>query len=279
MATRVPMNTIFCVIDPTTTEQRALKRAGQIAKQAKVALHVYVCVAGRENIPSEDRNDARAAQIARHEAWLRELVRPLQDEGLEVTIQVDSQEDWRAAIAPAARRVNADLIVKSSYRRSAIQRRLLKTSDWSLLRSADCPVLFVKTDRVTPMDKVLAAVNVAAEDADHQALNDMVINYATVVAKGTGAELHAVNAYSGSMSFVHPPDLAKRVGIERNRAHVGNAAPEALVAEVVAKLGAPLVVIGSLARKGISGAVVGNTAERILDELETDVIILIRPGS
>lgn len=279
MATRVPMNTIFCVIDPTTTEQRALKRAGEIARQAKVALHVYVCVAGRENLPAEDRNDARAAQIARHEAWLRELVRPLQDDVLKITIEVDSQEDWRAAIAPAARRANADLIVKSSYRRTAIQRRLLKTSDWALLRSADCPVLFVKTDRVTPLDKILAAVNVAAEDADHQTLNDMVIDFATVVAKNTGAELHAVNAYSGSLNFVHPPDLAKRVGIERNRAHVGDAAPEKLVAQVAGKLGAPLVVIGSLARKGLSGAVVGNTAERILDGLETDVIILIRPGS
>ncbi len=279
MAKPLPMRTIFCVIDPTTPEQRALKRAAQIARHAKVALHVYVCVAGRENIPAEDRKDARAAQIARHEAWLRELTRPLQDEGLQVTLQVDSEDDWRAALAPAARRANADMIVKSSYRRTAIQRRLLKTSDWELLRSADCPVLFVKTDRVAQVDTILAAVNIGADDADHQALNDMVIDFATVVAKNTGADLHAVNAYSGSMSFVHPPDLAKRVGIERNRAHVGDAAPEKLVAEVAGKLGAPLVVIGSLARKGISGAVVGNTAERILDELETDVIILIRPRS
>jgi nucleotide-binding universal stress UspA family protein len=60
---------------------------------------------------------------------------------------------------------------------------------------------------------------------------------------------------------------------------VGDAAPEKLIAEVAHKLDQPLVVIGSLARRGLGGAVVGNTAERILDELDTDVITIIRPRS
>lgn len=273
------VSTIFCVIDPTTPNQRALARAADIATQAKAALHVYVCVPGQGNLPTEDRDDARAAEVARHQAWLREMVRPLQDQGLSVSIEVECDDDWRAAIPPAARRAKADVIVKSSYRRTAIQRRLLKTSDWTLLRNADCPVLFVKTDRVEPFGQVLVAVNLAADDPDHVALNDMVIDYASTIAKATGSELHAVNAYAGSMNFVHPPDLAKRVGTERARAHVGDTAPEKLIAEVAHKLAQPLVVIGSLARKGLGGAVVGNTAERILDELDTDVITVIRPRS
>ncbi len=268
---------IFCIIDPTTPEQRALKRAAAIAAESGAALHVYVCVPGQNNLPAEDRDDARAAEIARHEAWLREMVRPLQEQGVSVAIEVESDDDWRSAIAPAARRARADLIIKASYRRTAIQRRLLKTSDWTLLRNSDCPVMFVKTDRVEPLSQVLAAVNLAAEKPDHQALNDMVIEYSTMIAKATGSELHAVNAYPGSLNFIHPPDLAKRVGTERSRAHVGDAAPEALISEVAEKLAQPLVVIGSLARKGLGGAVVGNTAERILDAVDTDVIVLIRP--
>jgi universal stress protein E len=277
MALRV--KTIFCVIDPTTVNQRALRRAAAIATDAKATLHVYVCVPTQPNMPAEDRDDARAAQVARHEAWLREMVQPLRDQGLGLNTEVECHEDWRSAIATAAKRTDADLIVKSSYRRTAIQRRLLKTSDWTLLRTAECPVLFVKTDRVDHTDQILAAVNLAAENPDHQALNDLVLEYASVVAKATGAELHAVNAYSGSLGFIHPPDLARRAGIERSRAHVGDDAPEKLIAEVAHRLGSPLVVIGSLARKGIGGAVVGNTAERILDGIDTDVVILFKRQS
>jgi nucleotide-binding universal stress UspA family protein len=49
-----------------------------------------------------------------------------------------------------------------------------------------------------------------------------------------------------------------------------------LIAETVAELGGPLVVIGSLARKGMTGAIVGNTAERMLDQLQTDVLCIVK---
>jgi universal stress protein E len=95
------------------------------------------------------------------------------------------------------------------------------------------------------------------------------------VADLAGAELHAVNAFHGSENFVHPPDLARRLGIERRCAHVGDSAPEVLVAQVAEKIEASLVVVGSLARKGLSGAVVGNTAERILDGVPADLLCII----
>lgn len=164
------------------------------------------------------------------------------------------------------------MIVRSSYRRTALQRRVLKTTDWMLLRASRSPVLLVKTGSVEKLDSVLVAVNLAAKDAPHQCLNDTVIAYAQGVARMTGARLHAVNAYQGSMNFVHPPDLAKRVGIERAQAYVGDASPEQLIAEVAEKVGATLVVIGSLSRRGMSGVVVGNTAERILDNVNADVL-------
>lgn len=40
------------------------------------------------------------------------------------------------------------------------------------------------------------------------------------------------------------------------------------------KLGAVVTVIGTVARTGISGALIGNTAEVVLDSLESDVLVL-----
>lgn len=273
----IQLRKIFCVIDPTTNNQRALTRAGYIAAGTGAAIHAYVCTYVHSDQPAEDREELRAAEIDRYQAWVERLVAPVRARSIDVTTEVDWQEDWRAALGPAAERVGADLIVKSSYRRSAPQRRLLKTSDWTLLRTAPCPVLLVKSEKPLSEGKVLVAVNLGAEDEVHQRLNDAVIAYGSAVASAAGVDLHAVNAYHGSDHFIHPPDLARRVGIPRANAHVGDAEPEELIAKVAEEIGAQLVVVGSVARRGLSGAVVGNTAERILDHVKADVVTVFVP--
>lgn len=266
---------IFCVIDPTTTRQRALNRAAEALKRPDTTVHAYVCIEPVHTQTTDDREELMKAEVARYEAWLERLVGDLPSQGGEITMEVDVSEDWREALAPAAKRYGADLIIKSSHQRHPLRRRLLKTSDWTLLRAAHCPVLLVKRDRVEPPTTVIAAVNLGAKDEEHGKLTDRVIEYANLVAEATGAELHAANAYSGSLNFVHPPDLAKRVGIERSRAHVGDKSPEELIADLADELDNPLIVIGSIARRGVPGVVVGNTAERILDTSPADILTVM----
>jgi len=270
------LNKIFCIIDPSTTNQRALARAGAIAAATGASVHAYCCVSIGADRAATERAELEAAELARHRAWLQELLAPLRDQGVAVEAEVDLQDDWREALAPAARSARADLIVRATVPRTALRRRMLKTTDWKLLRDAHCPVLLIKTEHADAVSKVLAAVNVNARDEAHLRLTDTVIDHARAVAELTGAELHAVNAFHGSENFVHPPDLAKRLEIERRCAHVGDAEPEVLVAEIAEKIDASLVIVGSLARKGLSGAVVGNTAERILDGVPADLLCIIQ---
>jgi len=267
-----PLRKILCVIDPTTPDQRALVRAATIAENSRAVVHAYLCFSLPNNASYQDTDEMRAAETRRHQLWLDELVAPYLAEDIQVVTEVECQDDWRSALGAAAARAEADLIVRSSYRRTALQRRMLKTTDWTLLRESRCPVLLVKSGSVQKLDHVVVAVNVAAKDAPHQRLNDTVIAYAQSVAEMSGARLHAVNAYQGSVNFIHPPDLAKRVGVDRSQAYVGDMSPEELIADVVEKVGASLVIIGSLSRRGMSAMVVGNTAERILDNVRADVL-------
>jgi universal stress protein E len=274
----IRVNNIFCVLDPTTNRQAALNRATWIATAYQARIHAYLCHQLPSGIPAADRTEFLAAERARYEAWADRLVEPARAQGITVTVELESADDWRDALVVAAARSNADLIVRTTQRRTALQRRVLKTTDWTLLREARCPVLLIKSDARAPLEHVLAAVNLNARDAAHRELTDIVIDYAKAVATATGAELHAANAYQDEVNFVHPPDLAKRLDIERRQTHVANTTPDKLIAETVAALGDPLVVIGSLARKGMTGAIVGNTAERILDQLQTDVLCIVKPG-
>lgn len=272
-----PLKTIFCIIDPTTTRQRALLRASTIAAGTGAAVHAYCCFGVPPSRGADDREELQNAERARYQAWIDGMLAPLREQGITAQAEVECREDWRDALVPAAQRAGADLIIRATFQRTALQRRVLKTTDWILLRESPCPVMLVKSDQVAPLTHVLAAVNVNAKDEPHRRLTDQVIESARAVAELAGAELHAVNSYEGSMNFIHPPDLAKRFGVARNRAHVGDAAPEELISEVAARLGSPLVVIGSLARRGLGGAVVGNTAERILDSVQADLLCLVQP--
>ncbi len=273
------INRVLCIIDPTTNRQRSLDRAAFIARQGHAEVHALLCFSPPLQVSADDSGELQAAEQLRHELWLGHLVQPLLDAGATVTTEVRSSTDWRAALAAAVRKAKVDLVIKAASPRSPLQRRLMKTSDWLVLRDSPCPVLFAKRLEGREIKRVLAAVNIAAKDEAHIRLSDTVITSARDLAEQLGAELNAVNAYTESKNFIHPPDLAKRVGIARQQAHVGDADPEDLITAVATKIDAGLVVIGSVGRKGMAAAVVGNTAERILDTVDADILILVQPAA
>jgi universal stress protein E len=267
---------IFVVIDPTTDHQAALVNAARLlGPDNDIALHVYEAVHSSES--SKDQKALQRVELARHKAWVESLVAPYRDSGTNVEVQVEWADDWRDALAPAARSAGANLIVKAASSHTGAGRRLLKTSDWALLRSAHCPVYLVKRDSVDEGAKVLMAMDIARQDNTHAVLNERVIEYGHALASSiAGTDLHAVNAYGGSEDFVYQPDLAEKAGIERLNAHAIEGAPDKVIPKVAEEIGASVVVLGTAARDGLKAAVIGNTAEKVLDALHTNVLV-VRP--
>lgn len=267
---------IFYVVNPTVPSQPALGRVIDGAKRSLANLHLYVCIPPA-TLPCDDPKTLRQAEIARYQLWLDKLVQPARDIDVPVTTEVEISDDWRAATAYAAERYGADLIVKVTHPRTMFRRRLQKTSDWMLLRNANCPIFFVKKDRPTVPRNLVAAIDAPDRDEAHMRLTEEVIRHTRGIAEVTGAAIHAVHAHSDLLHFVHPPDLAKQVGIERKRVHVGELAPEDLLLKVARSLADPIVIIGSSSRRKLSTAVLGNTAERILDKIPFDILVVIMP--
>ncbi|MDZ7686672.1 MAG: universal stress protein [Gammaproteobacteria bacterium] len=270
------LDNIFCVIDPTTNNQRALTRAVSVARNADATIHAHLCFAMPAGMHVNDMESFREAELTRQTLWLDAILQPHRDEGLKIESEVQCDDNWREALVNAAREVKAGLIVRSSYRHTTLQRRVLKTTDWTLLRQAHCPVLLVKSDRVGKSEKVLVALNVMDKSKAHEKLTDNVIDHARTIVDRSGSELFAVNAYHGRENFVHPPDLAKRVGIDRNKAYVGEGAPEDVIAEQLKNWRIAAGGDRLLARKGVSELVVGDTAERILDKINADVMVVMQ---
>ncbi len=264
---------ILAVIDPTTDNQRALTRALHIARRGRAAVHVYLCC--HSTADSDDARTLRRTEIARNTLWLDNLLENADTSGVMVTREVEWNENWRDSFAGAAARNACDAIVKSTYCHSAPRRRLLKTSDWSLLRSAKCPVLLVKRESAAPVRRILVAVNPGVEDETHKKLNATIIEIGrTLTEQRSDFELHAVCAYSGSDVFTHPPELAEIVGTDVERAHCKAGAPDDVIAALAVDLDSELVILGMAGRSGLRGLARANTAERVLDRLDTDILVV-----
>ena len=132
------INKIFAVVDPTTQTQRALNRAVLGAKSTGASIHLYACI--HSGMSADDPKELQRAESLRYRAWVEDIVKPIREQGIFVDVEIEWNEDWHAAIGPAATRADSDLIIKNSHRRSGSKRTLLSSSDWSLFRSAHCPV-------------------------------------------------------------------------------------------------------------------------------------------
>lgn len=266
------LSKIFVVIDPTTDNQAALASATRMAEQNKaVALHVYEAV--YSSMGNADAQSLERAVVQRHSAWVEAMLVPVRELGNKVSVEIEWTSDWRKAIAPAAERAGADLIIKTASSHSSAGRRLLKTSDWTLLRNSHCPVYLLKKGILAAGSNVLVALDIKTDNEIHSKLNERVLDYGRAIVEGIPqSRLHAVNAYAGVNSFVYPPDLAEKTGIQRTDAHTVEGPPEKVIPEIAAKIGAGVVIIGTAARAGLKAAVIGNTAEKILDAVDTNIL-------
>jgi len=268
------VSNIFVVIDPTTDNQAALGSAARIALgNEAISLHVYEAV--YSSVSNANAAALERAVMGRHRAWVESMVESVRAQGNDVNVEIEWTDKWRDAIGPAAERAGADLIIKTASPHSNTGRRLLKTSDWTLLRNAKCPIYLIKNDVIEPGANVLVALDIRRDNEIHSKLNERVLEYGKAIVAGLpDSRLHAVNAYSGTNNFVYPPDLAQTTGILRTDAHTVEGPPEKVIPEVAAKIDAGVVVIGTAARDGIKAAVIGNTAEKILDAVNNNILIV-----
>ena len=143
---------------------------------------------------------------------------------------------------------------------------------------------------------IIAAVNVGSDDDAHIRLNTKVTELAKDYASLLSGHVHLVNAYPStplniaieipefdperyhqSVRLHHEEAMAEHANshnIEAQNTHVLAGLPEHVVPQVAAQLDAELVIIGTVGRVGLSAALIGNTAEHVIDELECDVLAI-----
>jgi len=266
------INKIFAIFDPTSNNERLLDVLKRIAGRESAEVTAYCC------IYSAQRNHDQAMMIRiekqRFTLWLNKILQPLIDEGIKVKKKIQWHPSWRDAAVETAGSCGCDLIVKNSY--SQDSDRFAKTIDRVFLRNSKVPVLFLRRKSTAQTGVLLAAIKSQDLDTKHKKVNDMIMDFSHALAKNNPElKVNVVTAYSGSDHFIYPEDLAKQIGLDHKQVHAVDGSPVFAVQKAAKKTKAELVVLGSVARKGVAQRLLGSTAEQLLDQLDADIIAMI----
>ncbi|MEM8822254.1 MAG: universal stress protein [Pseudomonadota bacterium] len=200
-----------------------------------------------------------------------------------------------------------DFVVKGAEPLSGLRRILFASTDQHLLRKCPCPVWLLTEGAEIRPRRVIAAVDVdnwdAAEPETLHDLNLRVIASARAVAARAEAEVVVLHAWQAEAEglvwafssgrgarlssdvYVNEVLGARRREMDRLIREAGSegvrlvprltrGAPERVIEEECRTLGAALVVLGTVARTGLHGVIIGNTAENIINSLEHPIVAL-----
>ena len=239
--------------------------------EGRQGIEVIAYLAASSSAEAHDANELREVELHRQKLWLNELLAEFRDNGVTITPVVEWHKDWAEAVIAAAVESHADIVLKHASGKA----RSLGSSDRQMIRGVRNAVMLVNREPKALLGTLLVALDFNARDEAHQRLNNDLLELANRI-RGVQAqaELHVVNAFPDSELAVRPIDLARKVGVERVRAHSKLGKPAEVIAETANTIGAELVMIGTVGRSGLSGLYIGNTAEKILGELDCDVLIL-----
>jgi len=268
------IRSILVVIDPTPGESLALKRAKLIAGVTQAHLHLLVC---------DKKHD--------HAGMLSVLKAALLADGYSVTTEQAWNESLHETIIDVQQAEGCGLVIKQHFPDSSLKKALLTPADWKLLRHCPTPVLLVKTATPWTGGVVMAAIDVGNMDGEHRALHASIVDHGFDIASLAKAQLHVMSAHPSPMLSAADPTFQLKETIEARyreqcrafqaefdvddeHLHVEEGPADVLIPFMAHKLQAAVTVIGTVARTGLSGALIGNTAEVVLDALESDVLVL-----
>lgn len=199
-----------------------------------------------------------------------------------------------------------DLLIIRSWKHSRVARALFTYSDYKLIESGSCPVLAIKNETPYENARVIAAIDPMHMHDRPAALDERIVEVGAAVAGALKLPLHVYHALS-----LLPPGLpsaparfrdiplsiyedmcgawraraqarvrllADAVHVPEERIHIATGDPAALLPELVAGSCGDLLVMGAVSRSWFGKALIGYTAEKVLDRTDCDVLIVKLPA-
>lgn len=287
-----PWKTLLVVIaDPFAADQPALTKAVALSLRTGARLvlfNSFMLPQPVSDVPMGSQSQIIAsARRQRHER-MEALVGATRVRDAKCIVNWDYPA--HEAIVRQVLKTRPDLLITASHRHGRLARWLLANTDWELIRQCPCPVWFVRSPDMPARPSVLVAVDPFHGHDKPAALDERLVHTATVVAgqfAGQVSLAHACNIPDSarpvrSLLLTRAKqavqDLGARHGIDAENCEVKAGKPEEIIPAIERRNGVDLLVMGAVSRSIETHPVIGNTAERVIDRVACDLLV-IKPAS
>ena len=269
---------------------RGLQLAAKLGHEVEVVAFIYVPLKAIE--PNAAKQQAvRKRLLADREKQVRARIDKHLQPGQEARLTVVWEKDIHRWLNKQCAGGGYDMLVKTGHRSESL---VHTCTDWQLLRECPVPVLLVAKKKWHRVRPVLVALDLASSKTAKKSLNDKLLGAAKALAQALEVDLEIIAAlqvprvlteldlvdpaaYARSTRESMQPQIAKLAkahGIPESAFRCKRGAAERVVASRAARVRAQLVVMGTAGRKGVKARLLGNTAEKVLLHLKTDVIAI-----
>ena len=298
---------LVAVSDPFRKQQIAVAKAAAIAARCGARLTLLNTFMLPQ--PPHDAKPMSSKAILDatvHERYqrLEKLAYPIRKQGVDVHCLAEWDFPPHEAIVRYAQKHKCDLVVADSARHNRITRWFLANTDWELIRACPCPLWFVRSPSLPQSPSFLVAVDPRHTHAKPAQLDDRLLQTAGRAARMLGGSVRIAHAYelpasAGSATIIEPmripvsperarhferdlkqqlEQLARKYDISPANRHLSMGEPATVLPDLAAKLRVHALVMGAVSRSGVERAFIGNTAEKIIDHVACDVLI-VKPAN
>jgi universal stress protein E len=219
---------------------RGLELAHKLGVGAEVVAFAYASL-DRLGIGKTEQAGVRTRLLDERRRVVQARIDKHRESGQKVGLTVAWEKDIHKWINKACAGDTYLAVIKTGHRSDSL---VHTSTDWQLLRECPAPVLIVAAKKWHRTRPVLVTLDLGTTVAVKRKLNHRVLQSAQQLANALGV------------------DLDKRGPVEK------------VITSRAAKVRAQIVVMGTVGRKGVRAHLLGNTAEKVLRHLKTDVLAI-----
>ena len=289
------MSLVLIVADRAGDRQVAISRGLELASKmgwgAQVVGFSYESLSAMGIKETSRREEIKKKLLAQRKIQLETEIAKYNRLGVRVAVTVVWHKAIHLWIEQQCVRKEYAAIVKTGRRTESFA---YTSTDWHLLRDCTAPLIIAAEKKWRATKPIVAAVDLTNNSRVKARLNDLVVSTARRYAEAMNCELYVVHALYISPvlkeldlidEFTHVKQmkaelqprlihLANSHNIPMSHFRLKQGPVEKVITSEAAVLKAQLVVMGTVGRKGVKGRLIGNTAERVLSKLRTDVLAL-----
>lgn len=292
---------ILVVVDEKHNRQPALKRAVWLAKQSFASLEILLVDYDSSFDSflsfSKEKKADKESFLANKQKWLDNLIQPIKEQGISINTTVRWNKVYYKEILNFVDEIKPDIVFKSAYSENMIKRLFITNSSWQLIRNCTYPLWLVQhsdwdnnsicvaldplhtSDKPAYLDNELISISQVLSKILHISTK-YLHSYAAMpkpqLFGGENSEAYNqylkefikehTDAFEGLLS--HYPEISKE-----NQFLLEGFAEE-VIPNFIRRHNISLMIMGAVARGNLDNLLIGHTAERVLESIECDLLVI-----